>query len=92
MIKVLAGQHLHQTFHNVAKITNRFCEDWIILKLIFFGLIGLFSDVEANDEPAFEVVLKADKKRLHLLEEVNFSHTLYSKMVANELFFCLHVN
>lgn len=26
-------------------------------------------DVEANDEPAFEVVLKADKKRLHLLEE-----------------------
>ena len=43
---------------------------------MFFGLIGLFSDVEANDEPAFEVVLKADKKRLHLLEEVSFSHTL----------------
>ena len=37
--------------------------------------------MEANDEPAFEVVLKADKKRLHLLEEVSFSHTLYSKMV-----------
>ena len=59
---------------------------------MFFGSIGLFSDVEANDEPAFEVVLKADKKRLHLLEEVSFSHTLYSKMVAYKLFFCLHVN
>ena len=44
--------------------------------MIVFGLIGLFSDVEANEEPAFEVVLKADKKRLHLLEEVSFSHTL----------------
>ena len=47
--------------------------------------------MEANDEPAFEVVLKADKKRLHLLEEVSFSHTLYSKMVANKLFFCLQL-
>ena len=48
--------------------------------------------MEANDEPAFEVVLKADKKRLHLLEEVSFCQTLYSKIVANKLFFCLHVN
>ena len=31
------------------------------------------SDVEASEAPAFDVVLKADKKRLQLLEEVSIN-------------------
>lgn len=39
--------------------------------VIKYLLIYISSDVEASEAPAFDVVLKADKKRLQLLEEVS---------------------
>lgn len=35
--------------------------------------VCISADVEASEAPAFDVVLKADKKRLQLLEEVSAS-------------------
>lgn len=44
-------------------------QNWIFFYLEVLSNIPL--DVEASESPAFDVVLKADTKRLQLLEEVS---------------------
>lgn len=52
-----------------------FISVWVMLIwLAWWSWLTLyFSDVEASEAPAFDVVLKADKKRLQLLEEASIN-------------------